>query len=403
MQHPKEINITDFDYDLPEERIALHPLEVRDTSKLLVFDNQKIVDGKYRNIAQHIPTDSLVFFNNTKVIKARLFFKKPTGSVIEIFLLEPYQSEYTTALSSNYQCQWKCLVGGASKWKEPNIFLQLPNTNISASRIEKLDDAYAISFTWDSGESFADILEAAGNIPLPPYLNRLSEKEDEERYQTVYAQHNGSVAAPTAGLHFTDRIFEDLQSRDCSLQYLTLHVGAGTFKPVKTDKLQEHVMHAEWIDVKIETIRNLAANVDQAIVAVGTTSVRTLESLYWLGVKAHLKPEAKTLSIAQWDVYDSALSNITISATAALAVLISWLEKNNLNSLITATQIIIAPSYKYKIVNKIVTNFHQPKSTLLLLVAAAVGDWWKDIYNHALANDYRFLSYGDGSIISIAE
>jgi S-adenosylmethionine:tRNA ribosyltransferase-isomerase len=404
--HPENISIQNFTYHLPDDKIALYPLQQRDNAKLLIYKSGIITADRYSNIQQHLPENSLLIFNNTKVIKARILFTKPTGGVIEIFLLEPYKADYTTTLSATKNCKWKCLIGGASKWKESSLQKQLGVGNgqwaMSVKMIEKLSDAYAVEFNWDGNISFAAILEQAGNIPLPPYIKRKPEEEDKDRYQTIYAAHDGSVAAPTAGLHFTENVFKNLAAKNINKDFVTLHVGAGTFKPVKAATMQAHEMHAEWIDVGINFIKNLIANCNNTIVAVGTTSLRTIESLYWLGVKALLHPTLSQLQITQWEVYDQlpGIENITVEK--ALQALINWLQKNNLSQLFTQTQILIAPGYQFKIANAIVTNFHQPQSTLLLLVAAAVGDDWKKIYDYALENDFRFLSYGDGSLLFIS-
>jgi S-adenosylmethionine:tRNA ribosyltransferase-isomerase len=404
--HPKDISILDFTYQLPDERIALHPLEQRDASKLLVYKSGVISRDVYQNIATYLPQNSLLVFNNTKVINARILFTKPTGGVIEIFLLEPYQADYTSTLTATKTCTWKCFIGGAGKWKDGELIknweLGIGNWELRVRIIEKLSDAYVVEFNWGGNISFAEILEQTGNIPLPPYIKRKPATEDKERYQTIYALQNGSVAAPTAGLHFTQDIFKSFEEKNISKDFVTLHVGAGTFKPVKAAIMQQHEMHAEWIDVSTTAIENIIANLNNTIVAVGTTSLRTLESLYWLGVKALLHPYLPQLQITQWEVYDE-LSGADIAVNDALHALLKWLKQNNLTQLFTQTQILIAPGYQFKIVKALVTNFHQPQSTLLLLVAAAVGDDWKKIYSCALENDFRFLSYGDGSLLFIAE
>jgi S-adenosylmethionine:tRNA ribosyltransferase-isomerase len=404
--HPKDISIQDFSYHLPDEKIALHPLEQRDGSKLLVYKEGNIVQDRYSNIQEYLPAGSLLVFNNTRVIKARILFTKLTGGVIEIFLLEPYQADYTSTLTASQTCRWKCFIGGASKWKERElVFGDLPagrpGWRLTVQIIEKLTDAYVVEFNWNNNTSFAEILEQAGNIPLPPYIKRKADEEDAARYQTIYAAHDGSVAAPTAGLHFTEAVFKKLATKNISTAFVTLHVGAGTFKPVKAASMQQHEMHAEWIDVDITLVENLISNIDKTIVAVGTTSLRTIESLYWLGIKSMLEPSAQQLQLTQWEVYEALSGKENISAKEALEALVKWLQKNKLNQLFTQTQILIAPGYQFKIAKAIVTNFHQPQSTLLLLVAAAVGSDWKLLYNYALENDFRFLSYGDGSLLFI--
>ena len=395
--HPKNIAIENYTYSLPVDKIALYPLSDRDASRLLVYNNGQISESIYKNIHQYIPEKSLLVFNDTKVINARIIFTKTTGGTIEVFLLEPWKADYTKSLSATTTTQWKCFVGGISKWKEDFLQLRITNYELRVQIKEKLSDAYVVEFNWDGGASFAEVIETAGKIPLPPYIKRVADIEDADRYQTVYAKDNGSVAAPTAGLHFTQEVFSSLAQKNISTDFVTLHVGAGTFKPVKAVTMQEHEMHAEWIDVDISTIENIIANLDNVIVAVGTTSLRTLESLYWLGVKAMKNPDS--LQLTQWEVYDELDGNI--AAVDALSALIDWLKSNNKASLFTQTQILIAPGYSFKIANAIVTNFHQPNSTLLLLVAAAVGEDWKRIYAYALENDFRFLSYGDGSLLFI--
>ncbi len=406
--HPKNLSIQNFTYHLPDEKIALHPLQQRDDSKLLIYKNGTIQADVYKNIHEHLPQNSLLIFNNTKVIQARILFTKPTGGIIEIFCLEPYEAinDYASIMSKKEKVKWKCMIGGASKWKEGDLEKQFAKGNgqwaIKAKLIEKLSDAYVVEFSWAPVElSFAEILEECGNIPLPPYIKRKPEAEDKERYQTIYAQYKGSVAAPTAGLHFTDTVFSSLQTKNITTGFVTLHVGAGTFKPVKAAIMQEHEMHAEWIDVNVNAIENLIANINNGIVAVGTTSLRTIESLYWIGVKVLLHPSLQQLQLTQWEVYEKLSGNEDITAQEALTALIKWLQKNKLDKLFTQTQILIAPGYTFKIVKAIVTNFHQPQSTLLLLVAAAVGDDWRKIYDYALENDFRFLSYGDGSLLFI--
>ena len=412
MTHPKNIAILEYIYDLPVDRIALHPLMERDDSKLLVYQNGKIQQDIYKHIDNYLPADSLLIFNNTKVIKARIRFKKSSGGIIEIFCLEPYQSDYTATLSSTKACMWKCMIGGAGKWKDGELVRSFElgvcprgpvgGYELRATLLEKLANTYIVEFSWTPADlSFAEILEHAGDIPLPPYIKRKTEPEDTERYQTIYAKDEGSVAAPTAGLHFTNDIFNRLAEKNIETDFVTLHVGAGTFKPVKAATMQDHEMHAEWIDVPVEMIENLLLQLFKTIVTVGTTSLRTLESLYWMGVKTVLMPTVKQLQLNQWEVYEEPLVNCNIPATEALTSLLNWLKKNDLQKLFTQSQILIAPGYPFKIANAIITNFHQPQSTLLLLVAAAAGEGWRKIYDYALQNDFRFLSYGDGSLLFI--
>ncbi len=426
--HPKDLQIKDFSYDLPDKRIAKYPLAERDQSKLLIYNgsaaeigsanetisqtikqsiNPKISETSYRNISEAIPEGSLLVFNNTKVVEARILFQKQSGATIEIFCLEPDDRypDITTAMLQSGKLWWKCLVGGAKKWKEPllsKIILQGDKKIVlTAERKAQIEDYYLIEFNWDdSSLSFAEILHTAGVIPLPPYLNRSAESSDLDRYQTIYAKYDGSVAAPTAGLHFTDTIFEKLAAKNISREYLTLHVGAGTFKPVKAEKIEGHDMHAEFIEVRIDFIQKLITQIPHPIIPVGTTSMRTIESLYWLGVKIILNKEIKLsdLQVYQWDPYNIDAS--AISAKGALIALLHWMQKNETAHLITKTQIIIAPGYDFKIAQALITNFHQPQSTLLLLVSALIGDDWKKVYQYALENEFRFLSYGDGCFLS---
>jgi S-adenosylmethionine:tRNA ribosyltransferase-isomerase len=417
MKHPSLLHIADFTYELPEHKIARYPLEQRDQSKLLVWQSGPIRENIYANIADELPSGSLLVFNNTKVVEARLLFQKPTGGLIELFCLEPADQyeDITTAMLQKGSVQWKCLVGGAKKWKEGALVLicegsaasgaaSAANGNttlqIEAVKVETLPDCFLIEFRWEPADlSFAEVLHLAGDIPLPPYLNRATEASDKERYQTIYAKHDGSVAAPTAGLHFTEEVFSKLSQKNIRKAYVTLHVGAGTFKPVKAEQMKDHEMHAEFIDVNFETIEQLIAHVEKGIIAVGTTSLRTLESLYWIGVKTIRNPliTAAGLQVTQWEPYENIPKAYT--ARESLQSLLAWMKKNNATRIITKTQIIIAPGYEFKIIRALITNFHQPQSTLLLLVSAIVGENWKKIYQYALANEYRFLSYGDGSIL----
>ncbi len=415
MTNPRNISIQDYRYSLPEEKIAKYPLAKRDDSKLLVYNNGEITEDIYKNIADQLPENSLLIFNNTKVVEARLLFQKSTGGVIEIFCLEPHEqyADITTAMLQKEKVLWNCLVGGASKWKSGQILekrIQHEGTAIilSANYIEKRTGSFIIELSWiPSSLSFAEVLHFAGAIPLPPYIKREVEESDHERYQTVYAEFDGSVAAPTAGLHFTDSIFEQLENKNIQKDFVTLHVGAGTFKPVKSETMEEHDMHAEWIDVSKGTIKNILNNLDKNIIVVGTTSLRTIESLYWMGVKklGACLPDRQVGSqesessayVLQWEAYE--LSEETISVKDALQSLLDWMNQNKMERLITKTQILIAPGYQFKIIKGLITNFHQPQSTLLLLVAALIGDDWKKVYDYALQNDFRFLSYGDGSLL----
>ena len=403
--NPYQISIQDYSYHLPEEKIALHPLAQRDASRLLIYKEGKITENIFANIASLLPEETLLVFNNTKVINARLRFKKPTGAAIEIFCLEPQGdiTEYSTVMAATGQSQWKCLVGGAAKWKDEelhkNISIDGKPVVLKASMINKLSDAYSIQLSWSpAAYSFAAVIEAAGDTPLPPYIKRNTDNEDTSRYQTIFAQEDGSVAAPTAGLHFTEAIFTKLAERNISKTFVTLHVGAGTFKPVKAAIMQDHEMHAEYFDVDEKNIRQLKNNIGN-IAAVGTTSLRTIESLYWLGVKAFLNPGEKKLGLQQWDVYQEPLLSCAIQPADALDALLVWMQQNNTSHVFTQTQLLIAPGYRFRVTNILITNFHQPQSTLLLLVAAAIGEDWKKMYDYALQNDFRFLSYGDGNLI----
>lgn len=404
---PQQISINDYNYDLPDDKIALYPLAQRDSSKLLVYKNGAISESTFLKIDEYLPTETVLVFNNTKVINARVKFTKSTGALIEIFCLEPYGyiAEYSSVMNSTATVQWKCLVGGAAKWKDELLEKEITIGNekviLFAKKIEKITEAFIIEFSWrPSSFSFAEIIEAAGNVPLPPYIKRNTDKEDTSRYQTIFAQHNGSVAAPTAGLHFSEKIFEKLIAKKINKEFVTLHVGAGTFKPVKTATMQEHEMHAEYIDVDITSIENIKNNIGN-IAAVGTTSLRTLESLYWFGVKIYTNKNIKELSLRQWDAYSNELTSINLSAKDSLTALLIWMKENNKQRIFTQTQILIAPGYTFRLVNILITNFHQPKSTLLLLVAAAIGNDWERMYDYALKNSFRFLSYGDGNLIFI--
>lgn len=408
MTHPKEISILNYTYTLPDERIARYPLNERDASKLLVYQNGKFTEDRYRHLAGVLPEKSLLVFNNTKVVEARLLFQKPSGGMIEIFCLEPseHYPDITRAMLQKEKVYWHCLVGGASKWKPGQVLVKkiaTANTELilEARYTEKRAGSFIIELSWsDKQLSFAELLHLAGAIPLPPYIKRLAEQGDKERYQTVYAKEDGSVAAPTAGLHFTESIFADLAKKNIRTDFVTLHVGAGTFQPVKSEKMEDHDMHAEWIDVSREFIEALLHQIGSNIIAVGTTSLRTLESLYWLGCNCQENAATERSGmpfVSQWEPYEKKDSGF--SAVTALTSLLEWMDKNNLKRLVTKTQILIAPGYRFKIINGLITNFHQPQSTLLLLVAALVGSDWKKIYEHALQNNYRFLSYGDGSLL----
>jgi len=400
MKEVKEILINDFDYNLPDDRIAKFPLKERDKSKLLVWKNGKISENSFRNISDFIPENALLVFNNTKVIQARLIFRKKTGAPIEIFCLEPQApSDYAQAFAQTQSCTWSCLVGNSKRWKEGKLEYATPEVSCTAERINRRGETQLIRFEWNNPDwTFADVLEKCGELPIPPYLNRKTKASDKETYQTIYSKIKGSVAAPTAGLHFTDAVFQSLQEKKIEREELTLHVGAGTFKPVKSKTLEGHEMHSEWFSVKKSTIEQLIKKEGQ-VFAVGTTSVRTLESLYYLGLILENNPCAnpEELIISQWMPYQE--KNV-LPASAALRNLLNYMKQNHLETLTTHTQILIAPAgYSFKIVNGMITNFHQPKSTLLLLISAFVGGKWREIYDYALTNDFRFLSYGDSSLL----
>lgn len=399
--HPKDLSIKEFTYDLPDERVAKYPLEERDASKLLVYKSCDIQEDTYRNIATHIPADTLMVFNQTKVVQARLLFRKETGGVIEVFCLEPHEqyADVQTAMQEKQKVWWKCMIGGASKWKHGLILEQQHETfTLKASIVERSTGSFTIELSWDTEQSFAEVLHIAGKVPLPPYLHRDAETSDTERYQTIYAKTEGSVAAPTAGLHFTDHVMRTLQDKQIKTSFVELHVGAGTFMPVKSETIEGHEMHAEWISADVELLEQLIDHADKTIVAVGTTTMRTLESLYWIGVKLleHIAPDFSGYAVTQWEPYELPNNH---SMKHALQAIVDWLLLHRETRLVTRTQILIAPPYTPKVINGLVTNFHQPQSTLLLLVAAIIGDEWKTVYEHALKNDYRFLSYGDGCLL----
>lgn len=402
--HPKKIQIKDFIYELPEIKIAKYPPDERDSGKLLVYRDGDISEDIYRNIDNYFSDKSLLVFNKTKVIQARLNFKNSMGAKIEIFCLEP-GGEYPEPASAMIQKKsvvWNCLIGRASKWREKVISLNTNNFDLNAEILERNGNTFKVKFSWKPEDiSFAEILDQAGEMPIPPYLKRKSETIDLDRYQTVYAGEKGSVAAPTAGLHFTQQIFDKLKRKNIITDFVTLHVGAGTFKPVTSETIESHDMHSEWIEVKkisVEKILDHISEWQNNIVAVGTTSLRTIETIYWMGVKADLKQDCslQEIEIKQWDAYELPQN---LNVTDSLNSLLSWMNKNKTDKILCKTQILIVPSYKLRIVNALVTNFHQPCSTLLLLVAAVVGDDWKKIYNYALENNFRFLSYGDGSLL----
>ena len=406
----KHIHISDYNYPLPDERIAKFPLAERDHSKLLLYKHGEVSEDIFCNLPNHLPEKALMVFNNTKVIQARLHFRKETGALIEVFLLEPAApTDYEQMFQTRGACSWYCLVGNLKKWKEGTLTRELKvkseELRVTATRGEMHGTSHRIDFTWDNDNiSFAEILESMGELPIPPYLNRETQESDKTTYQTVYSKIKGSVAAPTAGLHFTDNVLKALDAHGIDREEVTLHVGAGTFKPVKSEEIEGHEMHTEFICVRRQTLEKLLAH-DCHAIAVGTTSVRTLESLYYMGLKVLRNPDIQEseLHVNQWEPYESekviVKSEKFATATDAIQALLDWLDRNGLKSLHSSTQIIIAPGYDYKIVKMLVTNFHQPQSTLLLLVSAFVKGDWHCIYDYALSHDFRFLSYGDSSLL----
>ena len=420
--HTKEIQIKDYNYPLPDERIAKFPLSERDSSKLLVYNRGEVSSDTFRSLPNYLPKGALMVFNNTKVIRARLHFRKGQrpiqnskfkiqnsieGALIEIFLLEPASPvEYQENFIATSECSWYCLVGNSKKWKEGLLYgeFQIGGTSytISAERVAPRGTSFEIRFRWEGGFAFSEVLESLGELPIPPYLNRKTEESDLRTYQTVYSKIKGSVAAPTAGLHFTERVLADLDAHGIEREELTLHVGAGTFKPVKSEESGDHEMHTEHIAVRLQTIQKLIQHDGKAI-AVGTTSVRTLESLYYMGIKAQQlmdagkdTGDAEELHVEQWMPYNVQCSMFNVQCLQALQ---AYMQKHNMDVLHSSTQIIIAPGYQFHIVQMMVTNFHQPQSTLLLLVSAFVHGNWRKIYDYALANGFRFLSYGDSSLL----
>lgn len=392
------LSISDYNYPLPEERIAKYPLPERDHSKLLIYKDGEVREDHFFRVGDYIPAHSLLVYNNTRVIQARLVFHKPSGARIEIFCLEPLAPhDYQLSLSSTEGCTWKCMIGNAKKFRETAIDMPLQvagdNVVLRATKGEQMGNTFAVTFSWDGGLSFAEILDAVGELPIPPYLNRPTEERDKTTYQTVYSRIKGSVAAPTAGLHFTEAVLADLRQRGIKTTELTLHVGAGTFQPVKTEDANLHTMHTEIIAVPRQAIVDILANLGH-IVAVGTTSMRTLESLYFLGCM--LLRGDRSLHVPQFMPYEQ---EWTLSTAEALQALLVYLDETHQDTLHAETQIMIKPGYRFRVVEQLITNFHQPKSTLLLLVSAFVGEDWKKIYDYALAHDFRFLSYGDSSIL----
>lgn len=400
----QQIRIEEYDYPLPDERIAKFPLAKRDESKLLLYKDGQVSESVFKHIADYLPAGSLLVYNNTRVIQARLLFQKATGARIEVFCLEPAEPhDYALIFQQTERCSWICLVGNLKKWKDgfltKKVAIQGEEVILSAEKKESHGDSHRIEFTWDNPKyTFADLLDAAGVLPIPPYLHRETEKSDLVTYQTVYSKIKGSVAAPTAGLHFTPEVLADVDAHGIGREEVTLHVGAGTFKPVKSETIEGHEMHTEFISVRRSSIGRIQKDLGK-IIAVGTTSVRTLESLYYIGVKLASHPDATSeeLVVNQWMPYEA--ENNRIPVAEALQHILDYLDRHQADKLVTATQIIIAPGYEFKVVRGIITNFHQPKSTLLLLISAFVKGNWRTIYDYALSHDFRFLSYGDSSLL----
>lgn len=405
MMKTKDIHISEYSYELADERIAKFPIGERDHSRLLIYNKGVVNDDLFYRLPEYLPKGALMVFNNTKVIQARLHFRKSTGALIEVFLLEPHQPvDYEQMFQQRSSCSWLCLIGNQKKWKEGTLSRVFRTADgnegeLRATQKGEQGTSRIVRLEWTGEATFADVIDALGELPIPPYLNRETQESDKTNYQTVYSKIKGSVAAPTAGLHFTERVLTDIDAHGIEREEVTLHVGAGTFRPVKTETIGDHPMHTEYIAVKRQTIERLIAHDGQAI-AVGTTSVRTLESLYYLGLKvmANNGIGEDELHVNQWEPY-SCDYTCDVTTKDALQALVNWMDSRSLAVLHSSTQIIIAPGYRYKVVKMLVTNFHQPQSTLLLLVSAFVGGNWRIIYDYALAHDFRFLSYGDSSLL----
>ena len=396
----KNIHISDYNYELPDDRIAKFPLKERDHSKLLIYNKGKVGEDVFFNLPKYLPEGALMVFNNTKVIHARLFFRKPTGSTIEVFCLEPFQMPVALSFEQRGHCTWNCFIGNNKKWKEGSLTRQLDihgqSVTLTATRRKAVGNAWIVDFDWDGGLSFAELIDQAGVIPLPPYLHREAVSSDNERYQTVYALHQGSVAAPTAGLHFSPEVFEALRQKGIATDFITLHVGAGTFKPVSTPTIGEHEMHVEKIEISRSNIECILNHLGHTVIPVGTTTVRTIESVYWFGVKLSRNAKLDAMHVMQWDPYE--LESLSVSTEHAYKNVLQWMEEQGIEQLEGDTQLMIAPGYRYHVISGLITNFHQPKSTLLLLVSALVGDAWKECYRYALDHQFRFLSYGDSCL-----
>lgn len=401
----ESIRIADYTYNLPDEKIAAYPLRERDTSKLLICKEGIISESKFRQLPDYLPADSTMVFNDTRVVRARLIFNKPTGARIEVFCLEEAMGlDIQVAFAQKGEVNWKCLVGNAKRWQDGTLTRKIASANgegeveLNADLVSRTDDEWLIRFSWQPRElSFSEVLETAGLVPLPPYIRREAEDEDSERYQTVYARSDGSVAAPTAGLHFSEELLGELQQRAIKRKYVTLHVGAGTFKPVSADIIGQHRMHRELISINKATVCALQNAKPENIFAVGTTSLRTLESLYWYGVKLIKSKATGFLEINQWDPYGG-LDDAPVATALALEAVLRHLEETDTDVITGYTSLMIVPGYRFRMCRGLITNFHQPQSTLLLLVAAFIGPVWRQVYEYALAHDFRFLSYGDGCL-----
>jgi S-adenosylmethionine:tRNA ribosyltransferase-isomerase len=398
---PKNISIDEFTYVLPTDRMALFPLTKRDESKLLVYQNGIISQNIFKNVAGYIPESSLLIFNDTKVVNARLVFRNKETKNIEIFCLDPSEKDLESAFQKNCSVEWLCMVGNAKAWKDGILELNFTRegipSSLKAEHVKRNSDIFTIRFSWNPEDlSFSEVLDAAGIIPLPPYIKRDAVEDDKITYQTIYAETNGSVAAPTAGLHFTKEVFQSLKNKNIDMQYVTLHVGSGTFKPVKSPKMSGHLMHSERFYVEKKVIENLLAKINGNVIAVGTTSLRTIESLYWFGVQLIENRAGNDVNISQWEPYEKKTG---ITAARSIEAVLDHLARNKTEYISGNTSIIIVPGYEFKIIKGLITNFHQPGSTLLLLIAAFLGKKWKKVYDYALNNRFRFLSYGDSSIL----
>ena len=400
--HPAHIAISDYSYDLPEEKIALYPLKDRDQSKLLIYKAGKITHDIFKTLPTHLNEDYFLVFNETKVIRARLHFKTEKGQDIEIFCLEPTEGsgDMAVQLGRERNSRWNCMVGNLSRWKDNSLALEFNGLKLSATIYARRTNHIEVDFSWKPENlSMAEVLRQLGHMPIPPYLKRSDELSDQQNYQTVYSKIEGSVAAPTAGLHFTPDVLEHLKKKNIDSVHLCLHVGAGTFKPVKAETIEGHEMHPEWMDISLDALQKIHDKLQNKIIAVGTTSLRCLESLYWMGIKVLDKPESQLheMEVGQWEPYGQ--GQAIPPATEAIAALIVWMKKNAMERVLCQTSILLAPPYITKVASGIITNFHQPKSTLLLLVAALIGDDWRKVYAYAFTNNFRFLSYGDSSLL----